>query len=207
MMEDGSSLMRVLARAVRMGDPSLVMIGGSGTVSVYPRHQCYVSDIQDWSSVYAAQPEQIRVMPTAWVAPPPAGALPLEGLQWRAAYSEALKQPADVALPRELVHLLEWPNLTRVPDDLVPAVIRVCALLWRKPTVGFLLPRILGLPAEQVGAVVQALQQFGHVRVARSDNAAASAEAASAAEAEVAAAAPSATTSLVGKFWQRLVRF
>jgi hypothetical protein len=165
MTEDAGSLMRTLDHAVRQGNPAQLLIGGTGSVSVYPRQHCYVTDIIDWDAVYMAGAEQIRLGPALWAAPP-AGALPLEELQWRAAMHSA---QADVArsqqpVPRALVQLVSWPNITRLPDELAAPVTRICALLWRKPTVGYLVVRMLDLTPERAGVLLRALRAFGHVQ-------------------------------------------
>src|SRR5574341_165217 len=70
-----------------------------------------------------------------------------------------------VSLERELLQLEAWPPLTRLdPHDDVEGMARVCALLSRKPTVGFLVARTLGLPQERVRAVLRALHEGHYVR-------------------------------------------
>lgn len=163
MATERGSLMRSLDDAVRQGRPSQLSIEGSGTVSVYPRQFCYVTDIQDWETVYAVGSERIHVHPTAWGTPPDT-ALPLEELRWRAAYHDHWPAPPDQpALGHDLVALNTWPNLPRLPEELLAPVARVCALLWRKPTVGYLIPRVLQLPAHQAFTLLKVLQAFGHV--------------------------------------------
>jgi len=173
------SLMRSLDAAVRSGVPTNFVVSGRGTVSVYPRQHCYVSDVLDWDSVYTATRDEVRVSPSTWGAPPP-DAQPLEELQWRLAYHDARQEdPSHAGL--ELLHLASWPNLTRLPEELIEPVTCICALLWRKPTVGYLLARVLDLPGDRVAHVVRVLQMFGHVNrpvVAAKGNAAPAAPAA-----------------------------
>jgi hypothetical protein len=135
-------------------------------------------------------------------------ALPLVQLQWRAAYHQALQQPLPAEAAGELLQLVSWPNLTRLPDELVIPVTRICSLLWRKSTVGFLIPRILDTSPHQVNALLQLLRESRHVvahgvtasglqrleEECPSEN-----PAATSAKAKVAAA-----PSLVSKLWQRL---
>lgn len=154
------SLMRLLDAVTRSGIPSTLVVNGRGTVSVYPRQNCYVTDVQDWDNVDAEHGEGIRVMPSTWDAPP-GDAQPLEELQWRLAYQDARRE--DDSDAHALLHLQSWPNLTRLPEELIEPATRICALLWRKPTVAFLLPRLLDLPADLVRSVLCALQTFGHV--------------------------------------------
>ena len=209
MMEDTSSLMRSLDHAVRQGNPAQLLIGGTGSVSVYPRQHCYVSDINDWDAVYMASAEQIRLGPAPWAAPP-AGAMPLEELQWRAAMHSAQLEVArrgQNAVPRALIHLVSWPNLTRLPGDLVGPVTRICALLWRKPTVGYLVVRLLDLPPEQVAAVLRALRSAGHAQWADCASGGTSDERPSGlsdSQLEMPVPASGRDLRLISRLWQRL---
>jgi hypothetical protein len=210
MAEVPASLMWSLDRAVRLGDPAQLMIGGSGTVSVYPRQHCYVSDIRDWDAVYAASMAQIRVAPATWGTPPP-DALPLEELQWRAAFHTALaEQQSGAAVSHQLVHLLFWPNLTRLPEELIEPVTRICALLWRKPTVGYLVARVLELPQDRTAVILRVLQMFGHVMLPRADEPAAGhaacAQRSPAADSQAMAEPARAADGMVSRLWKRLLR-
>lgn len=206
MAEESGCLMRSLDRAVRRGDPAQLLIAGRGTLCVYPRQHCYVSDIQDWDGAYTAACAQISVTSAAWNAPP-RGARPLEELQWRAAFHSAHAEgaPAATAALRDLLHLLSWPNLTRLPEELVVPVTRVCAHLWRKPTAGFVLPRVLDLPSDRTAAIVYVLQAFGHVRgsVAPGGDAPPSEPQR---EPEPSAVQEAAVQSVLSRLWQRLLR-
>jgi hypothetical protein len=200
-----NSLMRSLDTAVRAGLPTLLTIDGLGTVSVYPRQHCYVSDVQDWTSVYGAGCEQIRISPATWSAPP-AGALPLEELQWRLALHDAQRE-GPAAAGSGLLHLESWPNLTRLPEELLEPVTRICALLWRKPTVSFLVARVLGLPPDQCTHVLRALQMFGHVSSPMPAGELLSGSCPDTQPDEAAMASTASTPeSIVSKLWQRLTR-
>lgn len=206
MANESGSLMWSLQCAVRSGLPAQLMIGGSGTVSVYPRQQCYVSDILDWEAVYAASLPQIRVAPASWEVPPP-GALPLEELQWRAAFHGAACEMAPQAqLPRGLVQLVSWPNVTRLPEELIEPVTRICALLWRKPTVGFLIPRVLELPPERAAAIVRVLQMLGHAHAPGTAEGAAPLPAEDALPRMQPREAQQQPASVVARLWKRLMR-
>ncbi|MGZ5887810.1 MAG: hypothetical protein ACXWKI_12800 [Ramlibacter sp.] len=196
------SLMRLLDSVVRSGLPSILVVNGRGTVSVYPRQHCYVTDVQDWDSVDTASGDEIRVSPSTWDAPPD-DAQPLEELEWRLAYRDALRH-GDLDA-HALLHLKSWPNLPRLPDELVEPVARICALLWRKPTVGYLIPRVLDLPADQVAHVLRVLQAFGHVSGPSVAAADAAAGLATAADAGTDVPAPVGAT-IASRFLQRLLR-
>jgi hypothetical protein len=193
------SLMRSLDAAVRSGLPTIFVVMGRGTVSVYPRQHCYVSDVQDWDSVYTAASEDIRVAPSTW-GTPPQNAQPLEELQWRLAYHDAA-QAGTVDSSHALLHLQHWPNLTQLPEELIEPVTRICALLWRKPTVGYLVARVLDLPSDRVAYVVRVLQMFGHVNQPLTASNGPIAEAAN-----DAAAPQPAKASTASRFFKRLLR-
>lgn len=192
------SLMRSLDAAVRSGLPTIFVVTGRGTVSVYPRQHCYVSDVQDWNSVYAAASEDIRVAPSTW-GTPPLNAQPLEELQWRLAYHDAAQSGA-IHSDHALLHLEHWPNLTQLPEELIEPVTRICALLWRKPTVGYLVARVLDMPADRASHVLHVLQVFGHV------NRPASAAQASTPDTAGEPAPIAATASTASRFLKRLLR-
>lgn len=205
MTEVCDSFVHSLDRAVRLGGPSVLRVDGRGSLSVYPQQQCYVTDIHDWDSVFSSDSGQIEVSPALW-GTPPSDALPLTELQWRAGYHQALSRMPSEVNNRELVQLVSWPNLSRLPEELVVPVTRICALLWRKPTVGYLVPRLLEAPALQTCALLEVLQELGHVswprRLALRQE---SAGPDSGLEAGTESAAP-AKNSLVTKLWQRLTR-
>jgi hypothetical protein len=203
--------MRSLDHAVQQGIPAQLLIGGTGSVSVYPRQHCYVTDINDWDAVYMASAEQIRLGPALWAAPP-AGALPLEELQWRAATYSAQADAVRAgpkAVPRALVHLVSWPNLTRLPEEMVVPVTRICSLLWRKPTVGYLVVRMLDLPPERAAVVLRALRALGHVSWTESANEGADDRTSSISESQLEPPAPASGRAagdlrLISRLWQRL---
>src|SRR5450830_1926279 len=162
MIEANTSFRSLLDRAAGLFGPSVLLVDGRGSISVYPQQHCYVTDIHDWEAVFSSKPDQVKVSPMLWGVPP-SGALPLTELHWRAAYHHVLGRMSSEVPTKELIQLLSWPNLSRLPDELVVPVTRICALLWRKPTVGFLVPRVLEAPVRQTCALLEVLQDFGHV--------------------------------------------
>lgn len=71
-------------------------------------------------------------------------------------------------LDQELLRLRRWPNLTRMPADVdVSLAARVCALLARKATVGFLVARMLDLPHARVAPLLARLRAAGCIEVVR----------------------------------------
>jgi len=106
---------------------------------------------------------------------------------------------------QHLLQLLHWPNLSRLPIELVAPVARICALLWRKPTVCFLVPRVLKTSVHETCALLCVLQEFGHVTSPRLG----SSVAAVTVEEPQAPASPEsiarANNSLFRKLWARLL--
>ncbi len=204
MTEANVSFRSSLDRVVRLNGPTELCVAGRGSISIYPQQHCYVTDIHDWEAVFSSKSDQVKVSPALW-SMPPSGALPLTELHWRAVYHHVLCRLPSEVVARELIQLVSWPNLSRLPDELVVPVTRICALLWRKPTVGFLVSRVLEAPALQTGALLEVLQDFGHVtspggalgqpEATRQNS-----------ESDVNAPPPArATNSLISKLWQRLV--
>jgi hypothetical protein len=113
-----------------------------------------------------------------------------------------------------LLRLQSWPNLTCMPDRLTEPLARICALLWRKPTVGYWVPKVMNLPADQTAALMQQLYAQGHLRTVGVPVAGASAAEiwqpeerlsgdAALADGNTAPVTPGG--SLIRKLWQRLV--
>lgn len=67
-------------------------------------------------------------------------------------------------IDQELLRLRGWPNLTRLPPDIdVGLAARICALLGRKPTVGFLVARMLDVPHARVGPLLARLHAARYI--------------------------------------------
>jgi len=76
--------------------------------------------------------------------------------------------PVKDSLERDLLQLRAWPPLTRMgTSNDIECMARVCALLSRKPTVGFLIHRVLELPHRRVHDALQILHASGCVGPAR----------------------------------------
>jgi hypothetical protein len=108
-----------------------------------------------------------------------------------------------------LLQLVSWPNITRLPEEHVIPVIQICSLLWRKPTVGFLVARVLDFPVQEVNALLKLLHDLGHVVAPRAALPDALTEGGTHVSDEPAMANAKAQesprASLVSKLWQRLV--
>ena len=158
-----SSLIRCLRNAVRRGDPTQVRVEGGGSVSVYPREYCYVTDIRDWERVFGT--DALGVAPALWDTAPE-GAHSLDDLLWRAHFYNAKAQAA--AGPCALCHpvqLLSTPDLERLPAELVEPFRRVCEALASGPAPGCQVAEMAALPPDVATAVLKVLRDRGHARI------------------------------------------
>jgi hypothetical protein len=206
MAGDCGAIAPALEMVVREGRPAHLLIAGAGSLSVYPADDCYVTDIQDLDALLRSGPVQVRREPSPWAAGPATGR-PLTELRWRAAFCAAEAGLAgSPGASHELLHLRSWPDLPRLPDELLAPLTRICALLWRKPTVGYLVARIVDLPARDTAVLLRVLQAFGHVAgcgpTLAKPGGTAPAAASRVAEEE---AEPDPVPSVVTKLWQRLL--
>lgn len=62
-----------------------------------------------------------------------------------------------------LLRLDSWPSLGSMHGDLVDAMKLICALLEKRPMVGFLVARRLKLPVDKTYALLSVLQTKGHI--------------------------------------------
>lgn len=199
-----SPLMATLDRALHRDGPTRISIQGHGSISIYPRERSYTTDIHHWDSLPLADASGIQMSACVW-ATPPDGSMPVSGLQWLTAYHHACQLLGAGPPSRGLVKLLRWPDLADVPADLAPAVVRICALLWRKPCASTLMPRVLDADPSQTAALLQVLRDLGCVEINtgfadRVENDA-SAVAGSATPDGVAGTAPA---RVISRLWQRL---
>ncbi|WP_343292703.1 hypothetical protein AAHN93_12605 [Vandammella animalimorsus] len=66
----------------------------------------------------------------------------------------------------KLLYLKQWPDFSKEYDLVrVGDIARICALLARKPTVGFLVHRSVDMPSHKVEKVLRQLQESGCVDV------------------------------------------
>jgi hypothetical protein len=196
-----------LERALGRPHASRLRIEGGGTVSVFPAHGRYVSDIPDWPSLHTRSGDSVLVEEEPSLEPP-SGAAPLEELRWRALLHDVHRDAgADPAPSRELLSLQSWPDLPQVPEELLPPLTRICALLWCKPTVGYLVARVLQAPTGETAVLLRALQERGHVAASAASPAAADAPTPDSPAADGSPATTNAPPpSIVTRLWQRLLR-
>jgi hypothetical protein len=210
MTTDWKEFTQTLESVVQRGVPTHLQIAGSGSLSIYPHHDCYTSDIRDWRGAAQVSASQITSSPSPWGAPPEVSE-PLRELRWRAAIDAASAETGEgEGAGPELLLLDSWPDLTGVPDVMLGSVARICALLWRKPTVGFLVARTLQMPAREVAVLLRVLRSLGHV-TAHSATATTATRALPEVPAgpdpagEYTMAPPAPVPSVLSKFWQRLL--
>ena len=110
---------------------------------------------------------------------------------------------AQLGVQYSVLKLHSWPELSRVPGDLVLDAARVCALLAVRPTGAPLITRLLDIPRERVTPIVELLHRDGHLNGASVD-----ARQAERDDREVIGptgdTAPARALTLLGRLWQRL---
>ena len=91
--------------------------------------------------------------------------------QTLAAADEAspLAEPRDSAAPeflarRQLLRLLQWPDMCAVAPQHLNNTARVCALLANRPMQAYLVPLRLGIPGDQVALILSQLMAQGVLR-------------------------------------------
>ncbi len=81
---------------------------------------------------------------------------------WSIAYAVTIRR-LDSQFMLCLLRLDTWPNLSNMHGDLVDAMKMICALLEKRPMVGFLVARRLKLPVDKTYALLSVLQTKGHI--------------------------------------------
>jgi hypothetical protein len=81
---------------------------------------------------------------------------------WSIAYAVTIRR-LDSQFMLCLLRLDSWPNLGAMHGDLVDAMKLICALLEKRPMVGFLVARRLKLPVDKTYALLSVLQTKGHI--------------------------------------------
>jgi hypothetical protein len=81
---------------------------------------------------------------------------------WSIAYAVNIRR-LDSKFMLCLLRLDSWPNLGAMHGDLVDAMKLICALLEKRPMVGFLVARRLKLPVDKTYALLSVLKAKGHV--------------------------------------------
>jgi hypothetical protein len=200
-----------MQRAMSAPYPTRFDFPDSSHVSVFPGQGRYASDIQDWAASSVLMPDMPEFTPLSETAPAEPS-LPLIELHWTLTLqrlAQLQRRAQDYDFRFSLVQLVSWPSLTRLPQDIQPAMARLCALLARKPSAASLLPLLLELPETQVFMLIEALRLYGHVQVSGLTSEADSAARASAPPQPAPVAAqpgqPAAAPSLIAKIWQRLI--
>ena len=77
--------------------------------------------------------------------------------------SPSITATTQLGVQYSVLKLYSWPELSRVPSDLVLDASRVCALLAVRPTGAPLIARLLDLPRERVAHIVELLHLYGHL--------------------------------------------
>lgn len=194
-----------LQRAMRSPCPTTVEFPDSGYVTVFPQEQLYATNILDIEclSDFGDDAMEFRLLQDT---PQKQKVQPLNQLHWTLTLQRLHSRPQNYEFQYSVVKLQSWPSLAYMPEEVVPAVARICALLARKPTTASLIPLTLGLPEAHVFALIEVLRLNGHLQangLAPSDSVQRDADAKEAL-ANASPSAPSTEPSFITKLWQRL---
>ena len=85
------------------------------------------------------------------------------GSEWSEAYAVAISHQHSHSM-LYLLGLTSWPPLTRMYGDLVEDLTLICTLLSKRPMVGYLIARRLGLEREKTQVLLSILEEKGYVR-------------------------------------------
>ena len=83
-------------------------------------------------------------------------------MDWSIAYAVTIRR-LDSQFMLCLLRLDSWPNMGSMHGDLVDAMKLICAVLEKRPMVGFLVARRLKLPVDKTYALLSVLQTKGHI--------------------------------------------
>ena len=87
---------------------------------------------------------------------------------WSIAYAVTIRR-LDNQFMLCLLRLESWPNIEAMHGDLVDSMRLICAMLEKRPMVGFLVARRLKLPVDKTYALLSVLKTKGHVATVGAD--------------------------------------
>ncbi len=117
--------------------------------------------------------------------------------------SPSITATAQLGVQYSVLKLYSWPELSRVPSDLVLDAARVCALLAVRPTSAPLIARLLDLPRERVAHIVELLHLYGHLDGSAMDVRPVEKEEQATLDL-IADPTPTKSPTLLGRLWQKL---
>ena len=119
--------------------------------------------------------------------------------------SPSITATTQLGVQYSVLKLYSWPELSRVPSDLVLDAARVCALLAVRPTGAPLIARLLDLPRERVAHIVELLHLYGHLDGSAMDVRPVEKEEQATLDL-IADPTPTKSPTLLGRLWQKLSR-
>jgi hypothetical protein len=130
----------------------------------------------------------------------------MEEQDWLSLMEQLKLQTSQQPLPIALVRLLHWPDLTRMPESMVPDVSRLCALLSISSAASHLVARRLRTSPENTAALIVLLKQSGCVEMLGADSEIEEFREVSARDSGIGAGTgEDEKTSLLSKIWNRLL--
>lgn len=160
-----TTLGQALDQALQAASCSHIRIGSDASVMIYAKDRCYVANLDRLTSAEDLQRVTIVMQPDLATLTPPPDALPIRKLNWHVALQLQRADNGELPISTGLLRLVSWPDLSELPQAIVPPVSRICALLWRKPTAAHLVARILDASPEETALLLRLLLSFGHVQL------------------------------------------
>lgn len=66
-------------------------------------------------------------------------------------------------IKNQVLHLSSWPSLSNLSEEAVPDIVRICALLACRPSVGMFVPVLLQIPPPVAHSLLETLYTNGHI--------------------------------------------
>ncbi len=179
-------LVGLVQRALAEGHDTRISLPGKGAVYLFPAQRAYAASLVDLAG-FCQMPA--ACFKTALLDAEQAALLrdasPLRNvseLLWTAAFHASNGRMVESRVGDRLVHMHDiirfrhWPNLSRLP--ITGNTMRICALLTRQPSSILLIPRKLGISAEEMFQVYSAAYCSGALEILSADPQAAASPAA-----------------------------
>ena len=202
----GHWLLGLVRGAAENRAPLRIQSERNGSIVVIPEMDAFIADRESLPALCHLPRQAFSVVPvgSAEVHSIVHGtARPLSELYWHAAYWACDGRLPEGRFRHDVVQLVRWPNLTRLPYD--ENFMRICALLSRHPTSVMLATRILKIPAAEMNRFYCAAYYAGRVKVKNQRDPNLGPVSENPPLSEPQPAAPPKNAGLLGKLFKRLV--
>lgn len=159
-------LLGLVKGAVENRVPFRIQSERNGSIIVIPEMDAFIADRESLSALCHLPRQAFSISPvgSAEVSSIVNGAArPLSELYWHAAYWACDGRLPEGRFRHDVIQLVRWPNLTRLPYD--ENFMRICALLSRHPSSVMLATRILKISDAEMNRFYCAAYHAGMVKV------------------------------------------